>query len=334
MNPFMKDGYMLPIASINSIYVDHQLAGDMFRPGLLIAEIMKHNTLFGINKNADDKTILRAFDVIVFSKDHPGFEVANSIISLFSDNFSQVFKTIFKPSIKSIINRRNWTDEHWKYWKGIKNVFFVGGITELRFIQIIEENINQLFLTDDIDVHAEFVPFSGNIGTKGLSIIALDGESLLFDFGQTNIKRSFVLKKNNKIIKSIIFDTKQSTFLEYKNLNSHDLTLSAKQLHNYIIDCIMETATETDFKGSTVLMSIANYVYKGKIFLDRGGYGKLAMLSENYCVFLSKELSSKLNRIITVKMYHDTTAMAIPFKNKRNSAIISLGTAFGIAFPV
>ena len=57
-------------------------------------------------------------------------------------------------------------------------------------------------------------------------------------------------------------------------------------LHEYIISVIEDTCLLTDFKGSKIKLSIANYVYNGRIYSHRGGYGKLAYLSDNYQEYL------------------------------------------------
>jgi hypothetical protein len=80
-------------------------------------------------------------------------------------------------------------------------------------------------------------------------------------------------------------------------------------------------------------MSIANYINNGAIYASRGGYGKLAYISDHYESHLSNKVSKELGKSVTIKLYHDTSAMALMFKNKPNTAVISLGTAFGIAFP-
>ena len=49
MNPFKKDNQILPIASINSVYVNGQLASDLFRPQVIINEIKKHHKKLKIN---------------------------------------------------------------------------------------------------------------------------------------------------------------------------------------------------------------------------------------------------------------------------------------------
>jgi hypothetical protein len=58
----------------------------------------------------------------------------------------------------------------------------------------------------------------------------------------------------------------------------------------------------------------------------------LALLSSNYQNHLTQQLSNKLHRDVQVYMYHDTSSMALALKDTHKGAIISLGTAFGVAF--
>ncbi|MBN2604701.1 MAG: hypothetical protein JXR62_02610, partial [Bacilli bacterium] len=90
---------------------------------------------------------------------------------------------------------------------------------------------------------------------------------------------------------------------------------------------------EVNFKGKTILISIANYVNNGMIYSARGGYGKLAYLNDHYQRHLEHRLSSMIGHSVTVQLFHDTSAMALNFKDEKCTAVISLGTAFGVAFP-
>ena len=58
----------------------------------------------------------------------------------------------------------------------------------------------------------------------------------------------------------------------------------------------------------------------------------MALISDNYADLLSKELSLLAGRKIVAILHHDTSAMAYNFKKEPHSAVISLGTAFGVAF--
>ena len=90
---------------------------------------------------------------------------------------------------------------------------------------------------------------------------------------------------------------------------------------------------EVAYNGDTIYMSIANYISKGVIYGARGGYGKLSLIAANYQEHLQYKLSKILQRDVTVYLFHDTSAMAFLFKDEPHTAVISLGTAFGVAFP-
>lgn len=68
-------------------------------------------------------------------------------------------------------------------------------------------------------------------------------------------------------------------------------------------------------------------------FLNRGGYGKLGLISDNYEEHLSNEIRKKTGKNFKIKIIHDGTAISANFMDIKNVASISLGTAFGIGFP-
>ena len=138
---------------------------------------------------------------------------------------------------------------------------------------------------------------------------------------------------NNETIIDNVLPALKSNFLFYKEKKPYEVKDLAYRLDMYIIKVILDTVKTVDFKGDSFIIGIANYISEGKIFSARGGYGKLAYVDDNYQSYLTTVLSNKLGRIVKVILYHDTSAMALNFKDEENCAVISLGTAFGIGFP-
>jgi hypothetical protein len=332
MNPFKENGAMLPIASINSLFVDDTTAYDLFRPQLLLEEIENNKDELGLN-SVIQEDLFDAFNGCLASEIDSIKWKANEIAIEFGDRLAKVLSTLKKPSELSVNNRTNWTKEHWDYWKTIKRLYLVGGLTSPLLTKIFLERIKMMFKEKEIkDFHITFVEGSINLGTKGLSTLCGNGEFLLFDFGQTNIKRAHHIKESQITVLDHYLPTIKSDYLFYKFKDDEELLQIAKLLDNYILNVILNTMKEVGFKGHEVLMSIANYVNNGVIFKQRGGYGKLALLCDSYEIHLSERLSQVLDRKITVKLHHDTSAMAYSFKNNEKTAVISLGTAFGVAF--
>ena len=334
MNPFKHNNQIIPIASINSMYIDDVLASDLFRPNIIIEEIKRNADFLGILDSVNYDEIFSIFNKKLCSEDERINKLSNEIAVSFGRKLASVILTLKKPSDSSINNRTNWTKEHWDYWKSIEKLFLVGGLTSPILTNIFYNIINDSLKENNINnFKVAFIEGSSELGTKGLSNLIQNGEYLLFDFGQTFIKRRHHIKDNNYTVIDTILPTVKSKYLFYKERNKEEIRELAYRLDMYIISIILDTINIVDFKGSNFIIGIANYISKGKIYSARGGYGKLAYVDDNYQSYLSSVLSKKLGREISVLLYHDTSAMALNFKNEQNCAVISLGTAFGIGFP-
>ena len=334
MNPFKKNNEIIPKASINSVYIDDILASNLFRPTILIEEIKKNAKLLGIKSSINDDKILSEFNDKLNSEDLKVYTLANELAVSFGDKLASVILTLKKPSELSIKNRLNWDSIHWHYWESIEKIFFVGGLTSPILTNIFYQRINISLSNNGVkNLKVSFIDGSSNLGTKGLSNLIYEGESLLFDFGQTFIKRRYHIKVKKETVIDTILPALKSKYLFYKEKNTEEIKDLAYRLDMFLINTILDTINEVDFKGDSIIIGIANYISKGKIYSARGGYGKLAYVDDNYQSYLSSVLSNKLGRKIEVLLYHDTSSMALNFKNEVNCAVISLGTAFGIGFP-
>jgi len=334
MNPFKQDGQMLPIASVNSVFVEDVLASDLFRPALIVNEIEKNRDFLGFSSDINRNLLLSEFNCALNSKNDKIKDKAYEIAISFGNKLAKVLMTMRNPSLISKQNRPSWNDSHWAYWEGVKNIYFVGGLTSPILTTIFYNQIIEEFKHNNItDLHVSFIDASVDLGTKGLTTLTNNGEYLIFDFGQTNIKKRHLVKYYNEIAIDTVLPSIKSDYLFYKQKNEDELKKLAYKLDSFIINTIIDTANIVNYKGNTILIGIANYVYNGFIYLDRGGYGKLALIKGNYEEHLSNKLSVLFKKEISIRLYHDTSAMALNFKNVKRSAVISLGTAFGIAFP-
>lgn len=334
MNPFKVNNQIIPKASINSVYVDDILASDLFRSTILIEEIKKNAQLLGISSSINDEHILSVFNDKLISKNKRIYSLANQLAVSFGDKLAKVILTLINPTDLSISNRLNWDSTHWDFWKNIKRIFLVGGLTSPIMTNIFYQQIIHLLEDNNVrNLRISFIEESSELGTKGLCYLVKNGEYLLFDFGQTFIKRRHHIKDNKDTLIDTVLPALKSKFLFYKKKNTDEVKALAYRLDMYIINVILDTIQEVDFKGNNIIVGIANYINSGKIYSARGGYGKLAYVDDNYQSYLSIVFSKKLGKKINILLYHDTSAMALNFKNEDNCAVISLGTAFGIGFP-
>ncbi len=334
MNPFKENNQILPIASINSVYIDNVLASDLFRLELIIDELKKNREILGFSSELSDIEIFNKFNELLASDVPTRKALATEIAVSFGKRLAALIITLKKPSKLAIKNRPEWGKEHWDFWNKIENIYFVGGLTSPILINIFYNEISKALLENNItNLNVRFIEGSLNLGTKGLTNLTNNGEHLLFDFGQTNIKRRYIVKKNNEIVIDSILPIIKSQFLFHKNKSQTELIETAIKLDQFIISTIIDTVNTVNFKGNNIIIAIANYLIDGKIYEKRGGYAKLALLNNNYESHLNQELSKLLKREIYVKLVHDTSAMALNFNKVKRTAVVSLGTAFGIAFP-
>lgn len=329
MNPFRKDGYMLPVASINSVYIDDTLASDIFSPRLLISEIDRFRTLLTIDKNVKNHDLLLAFNDLLANKKM----FAEKIAYKYANRLAKVLITLKKPSDLSIENRENWNSSHWDYWNNINHVYLVGGLTSIELNNIFSKVISDQIKENNIDDFVvEIISDSANYGTLGLLSKNNNNQVLLFDFGQSFIKRGFTKLIDDKYTFDDSLPPIESKFIQYKGYSECDLKASSKTLHNYIVECIVDTVNSSKFTGNLIEISIANYIYKGKIHDSRGGYAKLHLVDDNYEEYLNKCVTKILNKDIKINLYHDTTSMSFMFDKNNKEAVISLGTGFGVSF--
>jgi hypothetical protein len=328
----MKDGYMLPVASINSIYIDDTLVSDLFRLELIIKDCILHKDSLGLGNDKNHREILDGFQKALLSQDQVVSKVAKEIAHKYGKRLAQMILTLKRPSELSVKNRVNWSKEHWDYWKNVKKIIFVGGVSLPALTKIFFQDVKNMLKEEQIDLEIAFIEGSINLGTEALSKKVVSGDALLFDFGQTNIKRRHHSKDGKDVILDMIMPCMPSKYLYYKEQTDEELLQTAKRLDQYIQDVIMRTAEATLFEGDKIYIAMANYIYKGTIYPGRGGYAKLGLLEDHYEEYLSNALSDRYGRNLEVRLFHDTTAVSYFFEGEKDTAVISIGTAFGVAF--
>lgn len=355
-NPFINEGNLSSNVSINKLVIQKmptdkvkqdiqgKSALDIFSTDLFIKEIKKNSRELKLDlSQIEEKMLPQYLGKCLENNDSDVLNQAQKIVKMFGERLGVILLTLKKGERENRIKRNDWNDEHWDYWKnGIKNVIFVGGLAssilgknlkyyvEKVFNEVNEEPYN-IILTSD----------SSNVGIRGCTeYIDIKKEGvkyLILDCGQTFIKRSYVTFNQDKILDINKLDKVSSKYVQWEFENIEDEKVEAVLLSRYIIDTIYDTIRildeSSDSIGDDIVISIANYVKNG-LFADRGGYGKLRLIADDYEKYLSDKLFEKFKRKFKVTLIHDGTAMAAAFRNYSDSICVSLGTAFGVGFPV
>lgn len=311
--------------------------GELFGAGIIMDEIERNADALGIDLSKHQRTDLpKILDEKIDERNEEALRIARKY-----GNRLGMFLLVLKTGLpENRAVREDWQDEHWEYWANVDTIFLAGGIANGRMCEYMLMVVGELFEKANVPMyHIVRNTNSSDIGAKGC-LTQLEGEEdvhILFDFGQTMMKRLIAVRccdgEDDTLIK---LPGKKSIHMDWYIEDDEERRRQAEELHQYIVDSIIETYNEALQYGSIgweIVISIASYVMDGKIYDARSGYAKLCTLSDNYAGYLAACLEMKLDRRIMIKLIHDGTAAALYYKGAKNAVCITAGTAFGVGFP-
>lgn len=360
-NPFLHkisgDGrseYVTSACSINRVVIaklplygiDDSIEGltvkQFFSTKLIIEEVKKNADLLQIDlQKENEKRLPLVLEKRLDSTDKSVADAALKIIEKFGNRLGLIFLTLKLGDTENRKAREDWTDEHWEYWSQIEDIILVGGLASGKFGEILKKQVEYIFKLKGIQPYKIILyTNSVNVGILGCTtqISEPDGVNIVMDFGQTNIKRSFVTKRHGELTEIKTLDPYPSKYMEWEIADEEEKLRQAKKLHKYLIKAIADTYKAAECSTKTepnreIVISIASYTVDGRLNADRSGYAKLCTLSDNYAECLWWELSGTLRRDMIIKLIHDGTAIALNFSDKKNTVCLSLGSYLGVGFP-
>lgn len=326
----------LPLCGIADEMEGKQMK-ELFGAGIIMDEIQRNATALGIDLSKYQRTDLPK---ILDEKIEEGNEEALRIARKFGNRLGMFLLLLKTGMPENRAVREDWTDEHWAYWENVDTIYLVGGIASGRMCDYMLEVVRELFEQANVPMyHIVRDVNSSEIGAKGCltQIKDADEVQILFDFGQTMMKRMIAVRHSGEEEYSIIkLPSKPSINMDWYIEDDMERRRQAEELHQYIVALILDTYREAQKYGSVgweIISSIASYVKDGEIYDARSGYAKLCTLSDNYAGYLAASIELKIDRSIMIKLVHDGTAAALYYKGAENAVCITAGTAFGVGFP-
>ncbi|KHD35906.1 hypothetical protein NL50_11580 [Clostridium acetobutylicum] len=354
-NPFFENGFLCPNASINNLFIEKmptdkvnenlqgKTAIEVFSTESFIKEIKKNANELNLDVDKIEEKILPKYLNDFLEYDYClSKRIANNIVKLFGERLGVILLILKKGEKENRLKKKDWDQRHWDYWRDIKNVILAGGLSSSKLGENLRYHAYKVFENSNEDGYNIILsPNSSNIGIKGCSRYIKENNReeiyLVFDWGQTFIKRGLVTigKDGTKEIINLNKVLSKHVLCSFKDVREEKK--EAINLHKYLLSIIVRTLKEIQDKvkkvQDNIVISVANYVRNGTM-ANRGGYGKLRLLTNNYEKYLSCSLYRITKREFKIKLIHDGTAMAAEFSNYPNSVCISLGTVFGVGFPV
>ena len=326
----------LPLSGVADEMVGKQMK-ELFGAGIITDEIERNADALGIDLAKYPRTDLPK---ILDEKIDEGNEEALRIARMFGNRLGMFLLVLRTGLPENRVAREDWGDEHWAYWANVDTIYLVGGIASGRLCDYMLEIVRELFEKANVPMYKIVRnDNSSEVGARGC-LTQVEGKEevhLLFDFGQTTMKRLIAVRNPEDKEETLIkLPSKKSIHMDWYIENERERIRQAEELHRYIVKSIIETYNEALKYGTVgweIVISIASYVMDGKIYDARSGYAKLCELSDNYAGYLAATLEILLDRSIMVKLVHDGTAAALYYKGAENAVCITAGTAFGVGFP-
>ena len=355
-NPFVSytennKPYLTDICSINKLCISelpfndidddilNKRANEIFSTKVISDAIRKNASLLRINEQEySNIQLVKKLEELLDSEDYDVRNCAENLYRIFGFRLGIILLTLKQGRTKNRDARPNWTKEHWNYWKNLKRLILVGGLTNGKSGERLKQYALEAFSRAQEEPYEILLfPNASHYGTLGCASLIKDKSksAVVFDFGQTNIKRCIVDFSGEGILADEFLESIPSLYMEWDGIEEKVKQELAIKLHNRLISVISDTYKEVKQKkniGNEIIISIASYTVGGCLHDLRGGYAKLTCLSDNYEKYLEKELRKELDEQVFVSLIHDGTAVAQYFKNYKDVACVSLGTAFGVGF--
>ncbi len=346
------------IAKMPVCSVSQPLAGksaqDIFSTSLFIQEIKKSAKKLQIKVSAlEEKSLPLHLEDSLESSDPYVRAAAHDILKLFGERLAVILLCLKEGSPENRTARPDWSDEEWAYWNSLKHIILVGGLASPPLGEHLKYYVEQVFKASGKHPYTIILgKDSTYAGLRGCATYLRNSPdnipggafasnspaqvNLIFDYGQSFIKRSYVVMEGQELKDIIILGKTLSRHVDWDIKDPALEETEAHALNQYFLETIGRTVREVEARGLAIrphiILSIANYVKDGKI-ANRGGYGKLRLIAPNYALYLSTCLKEYFNRDFYFTLLHDGTAMAAGYADYKQSVCISLGTAFGVGFP-
>lgn len=356
-NPFLfysedaKTEYVTSLCSVNRGVIAYvpvkgiaddivgKSANQIFSAKLITEEIKEAAGKRGVDISGyTDQNLPKFLDDATYSDNIRAKLLADSIIRKYGNRLGVILLTLKQGRPENRAVRYDWNSEHWDYWANLKTVILTGGLSGGLLGRRLKEQILYVFdMAGETPYNIMLFDNGSHIGTMGCAKLLPDdcGSAAVLDFGQTNLKRCIIKKKNGDISEFIKLPSKPSMHMELDTSDSPENCERAIELHRYLTKAVADTCKEALRAGEfcdKVVISIANYTVANKLYKDRGGYAKLFNITEEYGNLLAHDLSSELHRQVEVRLLHDGTAIGLYFSDVPDSICLSLGTAFGVGF--
>jgi hypothetical protein len=347
MNPFTNpDSFVLPsmnrvrLVDLPGISVplawQNKRGDQLLSRRALLEQILRKTAVLHLNPHAPD--LIREFDACFESEDARVRETAVTIAKAYGRKLAYHQLVLKRGDAVNRVVRPAWQAVHWAHWAQIEQVWLGGGLMAGQLGKIAAAEAQAFIRQRGFpDYSLTVSPFAANLPLIGAARTApADAQSmLLFDFGQTSIKRGIAHYEAGSLAKMEALPSLPSEcpYLWFSRDESF-----AIQTRDRILRVVKETWVEAEQAGNkltnTIAVILACYLLHGQPrHEDWGCYGRLQQFSPHLQTYLAEQVSEQLAQPIQIELLHDGQAAALPYAGAPHQAVMTFGTALGIGFP-
>ena len=344
--------HLTPAASLNRVRVmdlpgraledevKGQFAFDLLSTGALVDLMRRDAARLGLTTGdlADGSQASHLLDR-AFAADDPTIRAAaDAVAARYGRRLAYLILTLKRGDPVNRQARADWDDSYWEQWAGVEQIWLGGGLASgqlgARFQHWAAEYLRAAGLPE-FGLHIAAYPAVLPLIGAARSVPAGDPAALVFDFGQTAVKRARAVYQDGTLTALHLLPAIPAGF---DNAGAELSGAKVAALAERVVAVLVATWGAAQEHGVTpapvLVASIAAYVRDNQPLLRQGGpYSHLHILSASLGAWFAEQVSKRLGQEIGVALLHDGTAAARAYAGEPRSAVIMLGTALGIGFP-
>lgn len=330
-NPFVRDGALLPIASLNRLPVAGRglCAQQLCASAVILQSLRAVLAAQGYPDGADSYP---QFSRLL--EDPRTQAQMQPALARVADDLCALLLTLKRTG--RTLPQTPWQAAHWDFWQQIDRIYLAGGMLAGTFgAQLCRRTQTQLAARGVQDLTLTLAPHPPCTALLGAARVAAQAGSrsaLVFDFGHSYLKQGYFCAENGQ---NRLYTLPQvpARYMDVDAPPAHAHALAAF-LADTAAACWRQVCAAGGQPDGTLAVSIANYVDHGRL-AARSGYGKLTRVDAQFDRWLAHAVSRRVGHPVHVRLLHDgmAGACAVQTAHWPHEAFIGLGTSLSVGFP-
>jgi len=346
-NPFLSEAAFvspslnrLRVVDLPGIQIPGQWRGlngyDLLSAASLVAMIEAHAA--ELEMQATTPKLLQAFNNCFNSPSLTVQATARQIAKTYGRHLGILLLTLERADAVNRRARPTWSRQHWQFWQSVATVHIGGGLLSGAMGLHAVASAQETLLDAGSDgMNLLLSPFAAYLSLAGLARTAPPNTRamLLFDFGQTNIKRAVAIRiAKDKIELHPLSKISTPSGPDLFASSERELAEAAASLiTDVVVQSWLEAQNNYGPLDPVVGISLACYLVNGHPPpSEMGYYGRMQILSVNLQNYLAAHIGQAIGREVQIALWHDGSAAGLAYAGSPNKVVMMLGTAIGIGF--